>query len=219
MAFHQIRVAIADDHPIVTTGVKAVLSQATDKEFVGMAQSGKALLKLLSEKDVDVLLLDLNIPGDDYTQLIKTVRKHFPLLKIIAYTSYNLPSLVKDVLDLGVDGYILKDTPKAELFRAIESVFQNEPFIGKKVRLSQQAVMAKVRNDLLQDDFQKRLILSKREQEILVLITRGFTSQNIGKQLFISKYTVETHRKNILRKLNFGTSAELIKFAVKQGLV
>ena len=205
MSVEKIRVVIADDHPIVVAGVQALLAKETSKELIGFASNCKELLKLLSQKKADVLLLDLNIPGEDYAQNIKKIRENYPFLRIIIYTSYNHPDLIKSVVELKIDGFLLKNTPRAEMLKAIEMVKKGEFFISKEVRLSHQEEPPT--DTVLVDGFQKRLCLSKREQEILRLISRGFTSQGIGNALYISRYTVETHRKNIL------------KFAVEQGLV
>jgi DNA-binding NarL/FixJ family response regulator len=218
MNFDKIRVIIADDHPIVITGVQALLAKELNKELVATASSGKELLKILTQKKADVLLLDLNIPGEDYSLNIRRVKDGYPFLRVIAYTSYNHPDLVKAVVDLKVDGFLLKNSPKQELNTAIEKVRHGEFYMSKEVKLAQ-VEEEKFTDTVLVDGFQKRLCLSKREQEILRFISRGFTSQGIGNALYISRFTVETHRKNILRKLNFSSSTELVKFAVEQGLV
>ncbi len=219
MNVEKIGVVIADDHPIVVAGIRSLLSKEPGKDLVGAAKSGKELFKILADKKADVLLLDLNIPGEDYSKTIKKLKESHPFLRIIAYTSYNHPDLVKNVLALNVDGFVLKDSTKQELLKGIELARKGELYLSKKVRLSKPILDDDDVDQVLVDGFQKRLCLSKREQEILRLISRGFTSATIGNTLFISRYTVETHRKNILRKLNFNSSTELVKFAVEQGLV
>lgn len=214
-----IKVIIADDHPIVTTGIQALLQNAPDKTLVGKAHSLAELSSLLQQISADVLLMDLNIPGDDYEESLKYLTTHYPNLQIIAFTSYNDADLVKIVMKKGAVGYVLKDTHRDELFTAIQSVYAGETYIGSAVRLSHGHAASDSTRNQLRDGFQKRMDLSKREREILILISQGLTSLNIAKELFISKHTVETHRKNILRKLNVGSSMELVRFAVKQGLV
>ncbi len=216
MSFEKIRVVIADDHPIVSAGVQALLAKDENKELIGSVSSGKELLKLLSQNRADVLLLDLNIPGEDFAKTIKKLKESYPFLRIVAYTSYNHPDLVKSVVDLKIDGFLLKNSSKDSFIEALEQVKAGEFYMSREIRLANQKPM---KDKVLVDGFQKRLCLSKREQEILRYISRGFTSQSIGNELFISRYTVETHRKNILRKLNFNSSTELVKFAVEQGLV
>lgn len=220
MNINMIKVFIADDHPIVTTGIKALLSHTTSKELVNFTHSGKDLIQLLSQQPVDVLLLDLNMPGDNFRQLIPAIRKRFRSLKIIIYTTYSGMALVKTTFKLGIDGYVLKDNPPTELLEAIDTVCQGHCFMGEGVEVSEAYAKSDVspNPNALVDGFQKKQSLSKREQEIFELICQGYTGQNIGLTLHISKHTVETHRKNILRKLDVSSSVELIRFAVRQGL-
>ncbi len=215
-----IKIAIADDHPIVIVGVEAVLAKDPEKVLLAKVHSGRQLFELLSKDWIDVLLLDLNMPGENHEAIIDRIRQYYPTVRIIVYTSYNDPDLVKSLLKQGVSGYLLKNSPGSELRDAIARVYAGDIFIGSRVKTSQldtddapQPIPA------IRDNFQKRISLSKREQEILKLISKGYTSQTIGDELYISKHTVETHRKNILRKLEFNSSTELVKFAVQQGLV
>ncbi|MFK7933146.1 MAG: LuxR C-terminal-related transcriptional regulator [Saprospiraceae bacterium] len=214
-----IKVIIADDHPIVTTGIQALLQNAADQTLVGKAHSLAELSNLLEHTTADVLLFDLNIPGDDYEESLHYLTTHHSELQIIAFTSYNDVDLVKLVMKKGAVGYILKDTHPQELCAAIQTVYAGKTYIGQAVHLSQGHASSDSARNQLRDGFQKRMDLSKREQEILALICQGLTSQNIAKELFISKHTVETHRKNMLRKLNVNSSMELVHFAVKQGIV
>lgn len=210
-------VALVDDHPIVAIGVKGMLSKDESKQFVHHAFCGEGILDYLSDRSVNLLLLDLNLPDYDCLDLIKAVQKIAPSTKIVAYTAYNDPNLVKSVLQLGIDGYLLKTTSPDQFRTALREVMtKNEVYTGEGVQINGSRRCKKKK---LKDDFQKRLSLSNREKEILELISQGHTSSTISKALFISKYTVETHRKNILRKLNFNSSTELVKFAVQQGLV
>ena len=124
------------------------------------------------------------------------------------------------MLDAGAHGFLLKSASPTDVREAIERVVAGEQYVGARDRTAQApSDQAPGPESLLKDNFRRRLRLSKREQEILVLISRGMTSQGIGNTLYISKYTVETHRKNILRKLEVNSSTELVKFAIKQGLV
>lgn len=220
MNINMIKVFIADDHPIVTTGIQALLSHAEGKELIGIAHTGQNLIQTLSQQNVDVLLLDLNMPGDNFRQLIPAIKKRFHSLKIIIYTTYKGTNLAKTTFKLGVDGYVLKDNPPTELLEAIEMVHQGHCFMGEGVEVSEAYAKSDVSHNpnVLVDAFQKKQSLSKREQEIFELICQGCTGQNIGSTLHISRHTVETHRKNILRKLDVSSSIELIRYAVRQGL-
>jgi len=217
---HRIRVFSTDDHPIVTTGVAAILKNDPCKELVGIAHSADEMFGLLGQTRPEVLLLDLNMPGSDYYQNIRQLKKEFSYIRILIYSAYQAPGLPRSLLNEGIEGYVLKSVLPEELLTAIELVYQGQIYFSTGIIGPQTKTANGCRgNTMLKDDFLKSLSLSPREQEVLQLISRGFTSQLIGETLFISKYTVETHRKNILRKLDFNSSTELVKFAVQQGLV
>ena len=213
-----MNVFIADDHPVVTLGVSAIINRQADMTIVGTANNGEALFNQLQQVRPDVLLLDLNMPGDDFTFNLQRIRSDFPNLKIVIYTQYDTPSLVRDLLRQGVNGFLPKRASDDDICTAIRQAYEGQRYIHPDVKLDVDITTPDT-DPSLSDDFRKRLGLSKREQEILVLISKGLTSQLIGKTLYISKHTVETHRKNILRKLDFNSSTELVKFAVQQGLV
>ena len=215
----QIKVFIADDHPIVLQGVSCVLSNRPEFQVVGMAASGDELSKKMLHAKPHVLLLDLNMPGKDFYENIKWAKKNAPSVKILAYSSYHTPDLVRSLVHDGVAGFLPKSATPAEITDAIQSVFQGEIHVTMVAAHAQTDATPVTAHALPTDDFRKRLALSRREQEILVLISSGLSSQRIGQTLYISKHTVETHRKNILRKLDFNSSTELVKFAVQQRLV
>jgi len=218
MQHSPIRVFVTDDHPIVTTGLKSVLTEKSNCQIVGIAHSQKELLEQLPKIRPHVLLLDLNIPGSDFYDNIAHAKKLSPWTKILIYTSYYGTDLEKSLRKAGVAGCLLKGVQPSEIIRAIHQIHAGKVYISEIPKYSF-AANNSVSCSTLEDNFRKRLTLSRREQEILGLISSGLTSQIIGEKLFISKHTVETHRKNILRKLDFSSSTELVKFAVQQGLV
>ncbi|MCU0346622.1 MAG: response regulator transcription factor [Saprospiraceae bacterium] len=215
----QIKVFIADDHPIVLQGVSCVLSNNPAFQVVGTAASGDELSRKLLHAKPNVLLLDLNMPGKDFYENINWVKTNAPSVKILAYTSYHTTDLVRSLIHDGAAGYLPKTATPAEIAEAIQCVSQGEIHVTMVAHAQSDATPVTEHAASLPDDFRKRLGLSRREQEILVLISRGLSSQRIGQTLYISKHTVETHRKNILRKLDFNSSTELVKFAVQQRLV
>lgn len=215
-----IKIFIADDHSMITFGIQALLSQEKDKEVVGIANSNQHLVKLLMENKADVLILDLNMPGYGHKPLIKELRRNFKSLKIIVYTAYKEVNVAKPVLKLGIDGYVLKNDLPYHLIKAIDSAYQGGRFISTSVELSEayaQSDDTPSPNEQ-SDIFQKIQKLTPRELEICKLISKARTSQNIADTLYISKHTVETHRKNILRKLNVNNIVELIHLMTKLGL-
>ncbi len=216
---HTIKIAVVDDHPIVVVGLEATLA-SEDRMVVATAANSMGQLVSRGPLDADLLLLDLNIPGETYRENLEHARKHWPGVRVAAYTSYNYPDLVRETLKLGFCGFLLKQVSREALIEGLFAICEGERYVSTEVKSTAVKTARKPkRGEVPTDDFQKRLLLSKREKEILHHISKGSTSQQIADTLYISRYTVETHRKNILRKLDFNTSTELVKFAVEQGLV
>ncbi|MEZ4931794.1 MAG: response regulator transcription factor [Saprospiraceae bacterium] len=213
-----IKIFIADDHPVIIHGIKCMVSDQSEMTVVGFASSSVEMFRLLPKVRPTILMLDLNMPGTDFYDNIEWVKEQMPWVKIIAFSEYHTPDLVKSLFSAGVKGFIAKESTPQELVEGILTVTAGNTFIALPANAQSDDSCQQGLNGL-HDDFRKRLTLSRREQEILELISKGLSSQGIGKTLYISKHTVETHRKNILRKLDFNTSTELVKFAVQQGLV
>ena len=213
-----IKIFIADDHPVIAHGVKCMVANQVQMTVVGTATSANEMFKLLPSSRPTILLLDLNMPGSDFYENIIWTKKEVPWVKIIIFSGYYAPDLVKSLLQSGVKGYVAKESRPEDLIEAIITVSEGSTYTAPPAYAQTDNVCQQDQSGL-HDDFRKRLSLSRREQEILELISKGLSSQGIGKTLYISKHTVETHRKNILRKLDFNTSTELVKFAVQQGLV
>jgi DNA-binding NarL/FixJ family response regulator len=195
-----------------------LLSKHKEVDVVGTALSSEELFSELPRTRPTVLILDLHMPGTDFYENIAWVKANAPWVKIIAYSGYYTTELVRSLLAEGVSGYVAKTARPDELLEAISTILDGETFVAPPAH-SKSDTCPETNHPELQDDFRKRLSLSKREQEVLVLISKGLSSLNIGKTLYISKHTVETHRKNILRKLDFNSSTELVRFAVQNGLV
>ena len=211
-----LKVFITDDHPVVVEGLKTFLTKTDGFTVVGTATSARQMLEFLPVAKPHLLLLDLNLPGTDFYANIKRVKDQAPWVKIVVFSEYHSKELVRSLFHEGIAGFVSKTAQPSEITEALKQVHGGEAVVVEPV----QRKPAKAANEeLFCDGFKKRLTLSRREQEILALISRGLSSQRIGKTLFISKHTVETHRKNILRKLDFNTSTELVKFAVQHGLV
>ncbi|MBK7409400.1 MAG: response regulator transcription factor [Saprospirales bacterium] len=220
MQQNSTKVLIADDHPIVAIGLRSILEKIPGLVFSGHVNNSDELFHALPDVRPDLVFLDLNMPGNDFYRNIEQITKDFRSVRIIVFTAYDAPDLIKSLFEAGVQGYVLKTATAVEIGKAIEMVNNGQHYSHVRDRTSQPPSDEKPGPaELLKDNFRKRLRLSRREQEILVLISKGLTSQRIGTRLFISKYTVETHRKNILRKLELNSSTELVKFAVQQGLV
>lgn len=213
-----VSIAVIDDHPIVVAGLQAMLDKE-DSILILNTASSLAEYSTLNPVAADVVMLDLNIPGETYRDNISKAKTTWPQSKIVAYTSYSSSDLIRETMKLGCSGFVLKQINRTDLIEGIHLIAAGERFVSEARKATLAGRDRAAAEGTPNDDFQKRLLLSKREKEILHHISRGSTSQQIADALYISRYTVETHRKNILRKLNFNTSTELVKFAVQQGLV
>lgn len=219
MSKNPIKIIAADDHPIVIDGIKLSLKGMKDFEFIGEAYSEAALYSLLQQCTPDILILDLNIKGDNSLSYLNNIYQFSPRLKVIIFSSYNTPSLIKTALEKKVNGYLLKDAPKEEFIQALRTVFEDEIFVSKNAQITRDEFKQNTSDNNLMDGFLKKNNLSYRELEVIQLIVKGLTSDAIAEQLYISKHTVQSHRKNILRKLSLHSKAEIVKFAYENNLV
>ncbi len=223
-----IRTIIADDHLLFTEGLKNILkrSERFNFEIIGEAQDGKALLPVLKNNYADLLLLDLNMPESDGLDVLGQIRDDYNEMKILALTMYDEVKLVKTAFKAGVDGYILKSTGHLELLDAIEVIFDGKTYVGEGVDLIGSQYMngngvkvEKKVKDKFEDKFIQKYNLTKRELEVLKLITQALSNKGIAKELYISDQTVSVHRKNIMRKLGVSNIAGLIKIAYDNNLI
>jgi len=221
-----IKVLIADDHRLFIAGLKSILSDNDEQkcEIVGIAHNGDQVIQMLKETPTDLLILDLNMPEKDGLDVINVIRAQSTELRILALTVYDESKIVKSAFKSGVDGYILKNVGMDELWKAISEVMEGRTFLGKGVRLNTTIEEIKRKIDdqsrfPSEDKFIKKYNLTKRELEILKLITHALSNKEIGKVLYISDQTVSVHRKNIMRKLGVSNTAGLIKLAYDNSLV
>jgi DNA-binding NarL/FixJ family response regulator len=209
-----IRIAIADDHLLVINGLKAMISTDPQVHVLFAASSGKELLELLQQEIPDVLLLDIQIPDISGIDLCKEVHQRHPSIKIIALTSFDGLSYVKQMMRGGASGYLLKNVDAATLLRAINSVSEGKQFIDAHL---QEALLDSVVSGKKTSVME--IPLTKRETEILALIAQEYSNQQIADKLFISLRTVHSHRINLNQKLGVHNTAGLVIEAFKRGLV
>lgn len=206
-----IRLLLVDDHQIVLDGIKALLDGLDGFDCVATTDNGQKAIDLLKVFDVDVVLMDIDMPimsGMDATRVIK---KEYPNVKVISLTQHSERGMVKRLLDCGADGYLLKNIAQDELASAIRKVYSGENAFSEEVTMSLagKAVEKNVNGVEIE--------LTEREIEILSLIAEGLSSKQIGDKLFISPRTVDTHRTNLMNKLDIHNIAGLIRFAFKNG--
>jgi len=208
----KVRVLLADDHDLVRAGVRKVLENSPGFEVVGEATRGDETLAKLAELEPDVLLLDLNMPGGDGFEVLRSARDTAGGARIVVLSLHVQAEYVSRAVREGADGYLSKDLAAQELPDAIASVMAGKPWYSAAV----QEVLAKVVRTGGTRPLEK---LTPREREVLVGIARGLTSKEIGAQFNISARTVETHRAALMRKLDVRSIALLTQLAIREGLV
>jgi len=205
------KIMITDDHPLVTNGLLKLFRENEGYEVTGTFTNGKDLLQELKQQLPDILLLDMHLPLIEGPELAATIIEKYPTVKIIVLSSSDIIFQVKKMLQLGCFGYLLKDSDDLTILKAIETVKLGGQFLSDSL---QQQVM--------QDLFKKKTpvtVLTRREKEILQLITEEFTNQEIADKLFISPHTVDNHRISLLNKMQAKNTAGLVRKALEQGLV
>lgn len=209
-----IKVLIADDHQMFIDGLRSLLQGSEDICVVGEAANGQKVVELCDREEVDIAIMDINMPGMDGIQATRELLKKHPSLKVLGLSMYNDREYISDLLKAGARGYILKNTGKETLINALRTLQSGGNYLGEEVSqtLLNTFIKAPGRTQLPEK-------LSDREKEVLDRIATGLTTHEIADQLFISKNTVETHRKNLLYKLKARNTAELVNNAYKQRLI
>lgn len=213
-----IRLLLADDHQMLLDGIRALLRDVEDITVVGEASHGAEVIAFVEQQPVDVILMDINMPVMSGIETTAHIVKHFPSIRIIALTMHSERSFISRILKAGAAGYVLKNTGKQELLTAIHKVASGETYFSNEVAsvmMEQYMPQSSLRRSGFEPSIHE---LTKREVEILKLIAQEMTNNEIAGRLFISMYTVETHRKNLIRKIGVKNTAGLVKFALQQGL-
>ncbi|WP_339864383.1 response regulator transcription factor [uncultured Algoriphagus sp.] len=209
-----INVLIADDHQMFIDGLKALLKDLPGIKVVGEACNGKEAILHCKENQVDLVIMDVNMPEMDGVEATKELSKTNKKLKILGLSMHRDRHFISDMLKSGASGYILKNTGKKDLVDAIHSIHSGESYVSEEVS---KILLTSFLKDSAKYEVNERL--SGRETEVLECIAIGLTTLEIGEKLFISKNTVETHRKNLLYKLKAKNTAELVNNAYKKGLI
>ncbi|WP_435623895.1 response regulator [Flagellimonas sp.] len=205
-----IQVAIADDHTMFREGLVSLLSNDDKISIVGQANNGKELVELLGAVSADVVILDIEMPEMDGFEVLRHLKRMPMAVRTLVLTMHSSPQFIKNIFMAGASGYLPKDAGKTKLLEAIESLYLTGRYHSPE---TMNIVM-----DLLKEDTLPTAI-SPREKEVIQLIADGNTTHEIAEKLYLSKYTVESHRKNILLKLDLKNSAALVKYAIHKGLI
>ncbi len=213
---------LIDDHAILREGLKLILNQVNDLKIIGEAGDGKTALEKIEELKPNLVLLDISLPEMNGVEVARNIRKNYPNIKIIILSRHDNEEYVQQLLKLGIHAYVLKDDAGDDLIRAIEAVKQNERYLSPRITtkiVSNLEQQGKRKRNLESEESKLFSILTHRERQILKHIGEGKSNEEISKELGIALRTVKVHRQNIMKKLNIHNVAELVKFAIKSGIV
>lgn len=213
-----IKVFIVDDHHIVRSGLHLLLSAQPDLEIVGEASNGLDLLDQLPTTPADIVLLDVNMPGMDGPETARQLCAHYPAVRILALSMLDKENHIFQMLDAGAHGYLLKSSGVDEIISGVRAVAAGGQFLCTAAGLT---ALHKLRDGArpAAEPTEKPGTLSRREVEVLQLISQGLTTGEIAEKLFLSKRTIETHRQNMMEKMQVKNTAALIKQAMAEGLL
>lgn len=208
------KVVLADDHHFLLEGILTILKEMPLIEITATAQNGIELMEAVARQLPNLVILDLNMPGYDGLQCLQKIKTYFPAIKVLILTNYNQPELVEEVKRMNADGYLIKNSSAAELKEAVAGILLGEKYFPAAIKLK-----AVNEDSFFFDEFLKKYQLTKREVEIIRMVSREMSSKQIAAALFLSELTINTHRRNVFRKLEVTNVAGLINFARENQLL
>jgi DNA-binding NarL/FixJ family response regulator len=200
-------VFIVDDHYMVIEGLRSLLQNEKGIEWAGHAMTAASCLAFLKQQQPDVILMDINLPDKNGIDLCKEVKEKYPSVFIIGLSTFNQQSFIQKMMDNGASGYVLKNATQEELTDAISTVMKGKTYLSDEA------------SHTLRKEDAPAIVLTRREKEVLVLIADGLTNAETAQKLFISVTTVDTHRKNLLAKLEAKNTASLVRIATQLQLI
>ena len=208
----KIRILLADDHAVVRKGFRMILDAQPDMEIIGEAGNGKECVTMASELLPDVVVMDVAMPELNGIEATRRLAAANPLIRVLALSMHKDSVYVREILRAGAKGYLLKDSSDVELLLAVRAVAKGDGYLHPSV------------SDAVLSDYRRHVtdpldLLSSREREVLQLIAEGKTNKDIATLLNLSVYTVDAHRGRIMEKLNLHSTGELVRFAVRKGLI
>jgi len=212
LATKRIRILLADDHAVVRQGFKMILSAQPDMEIVGEAGNGREAVELAEQLRPDVVVMDVAMPELNGIEATRRVSSAHPHTRVLALSMHKDSVYVREILRAGARGYLLKDSGAGDLVSAVHALARGEGYLSPAV------------SDAVLDDYRKHVtnpidLLSSREREVLQMLAEGKTNKEIAGVLNLSVYTVDAHRGRIMEKLNVHSINELVRFAVRNGLI
>ncbi|MEX0735982.1 MAG: response regulator transcription factor [Bacteroidota bacterium] len=208
-------ILLADDHQIVRDGLKSLIEKQPSMRVVGEASNGRDVVRLAGELQPDVIILDIGMPELNGIDATRQIKGQYPLIKILALSMQSDSRFVAQMLSVGASGYLLKDCAFEELSRAIRTVIDGQTYLSPGI--TSQVIKDYVRRINTSDQSEGHF-LTPREREVIQLLAEGLSTKNIAAHLIISVKTVETHRTQIMEKLDMHSIAQLTKYAIREGL-
>ncbi|NJD23007.1 MAG: response regulator transcription factor [Melioribacter sp.] len=215
----KIRILFADDHAIVRDGLRLLFKSEPQFTVVGEASNGVEALELIAKHKPDVAVLDISMPKLNGIEATKIIKNKYPDTRILILTIHENEEYIQQMILAGADGYVLKNAEKKEIFDGVRSVAHNETFFSPSVsKVLLEGLIKRTRNkEIVENDNYNKL--TKREMEVFQLIAEGLTSKEISHKLFLSISTVNSHRMNIMKKLDIHDIASLVKYAIQKNLI
>lgn len=215
--FLTIKIMLADDHPVFRSGLKNIVLTETDFEVISEAENGKEAIEKAIEFEPDIIIMDINMPVKDGIEATRTIKEVLPSTKILILTMYSDEAYLKEGLNAGASGYVLKRAVDTELITAVKTVLKGEHYIYPTLipSLYGKPVEERTENsDNLEVD-----LLSPREKEVLKYIALGYTQKEISTELFISIKTVDTYKTRVMEKIGAKKKSSLVRYALKHGIL
>ncbi len=210
----KIKIILVDDHQMFRDGVRSVLSDEENIDIVGEVGAAEDLYELLILQKPDLIITDISLPGISGIEIAKYVSKNYPEVKILILSMHSNEEFITKALNAGANGYLPKDTSMTELLEAINAIYKGDNYFNKNISDTiLKSIINKSKNESSEQE-----ALTKREKEVITLVVDGLTNKEIAEKLFISIRTVDSHKNNIMQKLNLKSSVELVKYAIKNNL-
>jgi two-component system response regulator NreC len=220
MSEETIRVLIADDHAVVRTGLRALLDRAPDMQAIGEATNGEEALRLAAELHPDVILLDISMPGPGGIETTKKLKEVLPDIRVLILTVHKDEKLLQEAIKAGASGYVTKNALEPELINAVHAVSRGDLYVHPTMtRALLQGLTPSADEPPTLSDKEQIESLTNRETDVLRLIAQGYTNRQAADELGISVRTIETHRANIMGKLDVSGRVALVRYAMEHGLL
>ena len=208
-------IAILDDHQLFIDGLKMILSKKENYKVVATFNQGEDLLSYLKKETIDILISDLQLKGIDGVEVTRKVKANYPLTRVLILSMYSHVSFIKKLLRIGIEGYILKEDTQSEILNALNTITTGNQYISEGVS---QVLVSQLSSSNNQSGL-NQIRLTKREFEVLSLVSEGLTTGEISTKLFVASSTIISHRKNIMKKLEVKNGAEMVRLATEMGLL